>query len=74
MEGGYRYCDAVSFVHFAYAVVLLSSRLTVGAHCTGSKPFSVRQRAGLTRKSCVVVSVGSSFTLEKGIDPKDVAR
>jgi len=47
----------------------------VGAHCTGIEAvYRVRQRAGLTRKSCVVGAVGSSFTLDKGIDPKDVAR
>ena len=47
----------------------------VGAHCTGLEAvYRIRQRAGLTRKSCVVGAVGSSFTLNKGIDPRDLAR
>ncbi len=47
----------------------------VGAHCTGIEAvYRIRQRAGLTRKNCVVGAVGASFTLDKGIDPRDLAR
>jgi 7,8-dihydropterin-6-yl-methyl-4-(beta-D-ribofuranosyl)aminobenzene 5'-phosphate synthase len=47
----------------------------LGAHCTGIEAvYRIRQRAGLDRKTAVVGSVGSSFTLEQGIDPKDLAR
>ena len=47
----------------------------VGAHCTGIEAvFRIRQRAGLDRKTAVVGSVGSSFVLGQGIDPKDLAR
>lgn len=47
----------------------------LGAHCTGIEAvYRIRQRSRLTRKSCVVGAVGSSFTLDKGIDPKDLAR
>ncbi len=53
----------------------LGVKNVVGAHCTGIEAvYRIRQRAGLARKQCVVGSVGSSFTLTKGIDPKDVAR
>lgn len=47
----------------------------VGAHCTGIEAvYRIRQRAGLDRKTAVVGSVGSSFVLGQGIDPKDLAR
>lgn len=47
----------------------------LGAHCTGLEAvYRIRERAGLARKTCVVGAVGSSFTLGKGIDPKDIAR
>jgi 7,8-dihydropterin-6-yl-methyl-4-(beta-D-ribofuranosyl)aminobenzene 5'-phosphate synthase len=47
----------------------------LGGHCTGIEAvFRLRQRAGLDRKSCVVSAVGSSFTMDKGIDPVDLAR
>ncbi len=47
----------------------------LGAHCTGVEAvFRIRQRAGLTRKTGVVGAVGSSFSLEKGIDPLELAR
>lgn len=46
----------------------------LGAHCTGIEAvYRIRQRARLTRQSCVVSAVGSSFTLEKGIDPLSLA-
>jgi 7,8-dihydropterin-6-yl-methyl-4-(beta-D-ribofuranosyl)aminobenzene 5'-phosphate synthase len=42
----------------------------LGAHCTGIEAvYRLRQRAGLTRKSAVVGTVGSAFTLDKGIVP-----
>jgi 7,8-dihydropterin-6-yl-methyl-4-(beta-D-ribofuranosyl)aminobenzene 5'-phosphate synthase len=47
----------------------------IGAHCTGIEAvYRIRQRAGLDRKACVVGSVGSSFTLHEGIDPRALAR
>jgi len=47
----------------------------LGAHCTGIEAvYRLRERAGLTRKSCVVGSVGASFVLGPGIDPRDLAR
>jgi 7,8-dihydropterin-6-yl-methyl-4-(beta-D-ribofuranosyl)aminobenzene 5'-phosphate synthase len=40
----------------------------LGAHCTGIEAvYRLRERAGLTRKSAVVGSVGSTFTLGEGI-------
>ncbi|MFN0111447.1 MAG: MBL fold metallo-hydrolase [Blastocatellia bacterium] len=47
----------------------------LGAHCTGIEAvYRIRQQAGLDRQSCVVSAVGSSFTLDKGIDPTPLAR
>jgi 7,8-dihydropterin-6-yl-methyl-4-(beta-D-ribofuranosyl)aminobenzene 5'-phosphate synthase len=47
----------------------------LGAHCTGIEAvYRIRQQAGLDRQSCVVSAVGSSFTLDKGIDPLSLAR
>jgi 7,8-dihydropterin-6-yl-methyl-4-(beta-D-ribofuranosyl)aminobenzene 5'-phosphate synthase len=47
----------------------------LGAHCTGIEAiYRIRQQAGLDRQSCVVSAVGSSFTLEKGIDALSLAR
>lgn len=47
----------------------------LGAHCTGIEAvYRLRQRAGLTRKSAVVGTVGSSFTLDKGIAPGALAQ
>jgi 7,8-dihydropterin-6-yl-methyl-4-(beta-D-ribofuranosyl)aminobenzene 5'-phosphate synthase len=40
----------------------------LGAHCTGIEAvYRLRERAGLTRKSAVVGSVGSTLTLGEGI-------
>jgi 7,8-dihydropterin-6-yl-methyl-4-(beta-D-ribofuranosyl)aminobenzene 5'-phosphate synthase len=40
----------------------------LGAHCTGIEAvYRLRERAGLTRKSAVVATVGSTFTLGEGI-------
>ena len=47
----------------------------MGAHCTGIEAvYRLRERTGLTRKSAVVGSVGSSFTLEEGIRPGSLAK
>ena len=47
----------------------------LGAHCTGIEAvYRIRQQTGLDRQSCVVSAVGSSFTLDKGIDPTPLAR
>jgi 7,8-dihydropterin-6-yl-methyl-4-(beta-D-ribofuranosyl)aminobenzene 5'-phosphate synthase len=40
----------------------------LGAHCTGIEAvYRLRQRAGLTRRTAVVGTVGATFTLDKGI-------
>jgi 7,8-dihydropterin-6-yl-methyl-4-(beta-D-ribofuranosyl)aminobenzene 5'-phosphate synthase len=50
-------------------------RQFLGAHCTGIEAvYRLRQGTGLDRSSCVVSAVGSSFSLEKGIDPLLIAR
>jgi 7,8-dihydropterin-6-yl-methyl-4-(beta-D-ribofuranosyl)aminobenzene 5'-phosphate synthase len=47
----------------------------IGAHCTGIEAvYRIRQVAGLDRKKAVVGAVGSSFSLDGGIDPLDLAR
>jgi 7,8-dihydropterin-6-yl-methyl-4-(beta-D-ribofuranosyl)aminobenzene 5'-phosphate synthase len=47
----------------------------LGAHCTGIEAvYHLRRRSGLDRQSCVVSAVGSSFSLDKGIDPLNLAR
>ncbi len=47
----------------------------VGAHCTGIEAvYRLRERTGLTRKSAVVGSVGSTFTLAEGIRPGALAK
>jgi 7,8-dihydropterin-6-yl-methyl-4-(beta-D-ribofuranosyl)aminobenzene 5'-phosphate synthase len=47
----------------------------IGAHCTGIEAvYRLRERAGLTRKSAVVGSVGSTFTLAEGIRPGALAK
>lgn len=47
----------------------------LGAHCTGIEAvYHLRQRAGLTRKSAVVATVGSTFTLSEGIIPGELAK
>jgi 7,8-dihydropterin-6-yl-methyl-4-(beta-D-ribofuranosyl)aminobenzene 5'-phosphate synthase len=50
----------------------LKVRNLVGAHCTGIEAmYRLRKRIGLTRKSAVVASVGSTFTLAEGITPAE---
>jgi len=47
----------------------------LGAHCTGIEAvYRLRERAGLTRQSAVVGSVGSVFTLGEGIRPGILAK
>jgi 7,8-dihydropterin-6-yl-methyl-4-(beta-D-ribofuranosyl)aminobenzene 5'-phosphate synthase len=47
----------------------------LGAHCTGIEAvYRLRQLAGLDRKTAVVGAVGSSFSLDGGIDPLALAR
>jgi len=47
----------------------------LGAHCTGIEAiYRLRERIGLTRKSAVVGSVGSTFTLAEGIHPGALAK
>jgi 7,8-dihydropterin-6-yl-methyl-4-(beta-D-ribofuranosyl)aminobenzene 5'-phosphate synthase len=47
----------------------------LGGHCTGIEPvFRFRSALGLGRAHCVVAAVGSSFDLEHGIDPRNIAR
>jgi 7,8-dihydropterin-6-yl-methyl-4-(beta-D-ribofuranosyl)aminobenzene 5'-phosphate synthase len=47
----------------------------LGAHCTDIEAvYRLRQRVGLTRKSAVVGTVGSTFTLDKGILPGVLAQ
>ncbi|MGH9838585.1 MAG: MBL fold metallo-hydrolase [Blastocatellia bacterium] len=50
-------------------------RQFLGGHCTGIEAvYRLRQGTGLDRSTCVVSAVGSSFSLEKGIDPLQIAR
>ncbi|HEV2716450.1 MAG TPA: MBL fold metallo-hydrolase [Terriglobales bacterium] len=45
------------------------------AHCTGIEAvYRLRERAGLTRKSAIVGSVGSTFTLGEGVRPGVLAK
>jgi 7,8-dihydropterin-6-yl-methyl-4-(beta-D-ribofuranosyl)aminobenzene 5'-phosphate synthase len=47
----------------------------LGAHCTGIEAvYHLRDRLGLTRKSAVVATVGSTFTLADGIATGELAR
>lgn len=50
-------------------------RFLLAGHCTGIEAtITLRQLAGLNRKTAVVSSVGSSFSLKDGIDPLAIAR
>lgn len=52
----------------------LGLRYLLAGHCTGIEAtFRLRQIVGLDRKTAVVSAVGSSFTLGKGIDPRELA-
>jgi 7,8-dihydropterin-6-yl-methyl-4-(beta-D-ribofuranosyl)aminobenzene 5'-phosphate synthase len=47
----------------------------VGAHCTGIEAvFRLRDRAGLSRQTAVVGTVGSTFTLDDGITTGPLAK
>jgi len=47
----------------------------LGAHCTGVEAvYRLRQRVGLTRKTAVVATVGSSFSLSDAISTGPLAR
>jgi 7,8-dihydropterin-6-yl-methyl-4-(beta-D-ribofuranosyl)aminobenzene 5'-phosphate synthase len=47
----------------------------LAGHCTGIEAtYRLREQTGLTRRSAVVSSVGSSFTLGQGIDPRLLAQ
>jgi 7,8-dihydropterin-6-yl-methyl-4-(beta-D-ribofuranosyl)aminobenzene 5'-phosphate synthase len=40
----------------------------IGAHCTGIEPiYRIRQKAGLSRRTCIVGGVGDQFSMEKGV-------
>jgi 7,8-dihydropterin-6-yl-methyl-4-(beta-D-ribofuranosyl)aminobenzene 5'-phosphate synthase len=53
---------------------LLGVRYLLAGHCTGIEAtWRLRSALGLTRKTAPVSSVGSSFTLGKGIEPGDIA-
>jgi 7,8-dihydropterin-6-yl-methyl-4-(beta-D-ribofuranosyl)aminobenzene 5'-phosphate synthase len=53
----------------------LGLRHLLGAHCTGIEAvFRLRQLVGLARRDAVVGAVGSSFTLESGIDALRLAK
>ncbi len=42
----------------------------MGAHCTGIEAvYRIRDRAGLTRKTAVVGTVGSTYVLGEGLHP-----
>lgn len=52
----------------------LGVKYLLAGHCTGIEAtFRLRTVIGLTRKTAPVSSVGSSFTLGKGIDALDIA-
>jgi 7,8-dihydropterin-6-yl-methyl-4-(beta-D-ribofuranosyl)aminobenzene 5'-phosphate synthase len=47
----------------------------LGAHCTGLEPvYRFRSALGLDRAHAVVAAVGSTFELNAGIDPRNIAR
>lgn len=47
----------------------------IGTHCTGLEAvYRIRQLARLTRQTCIVGAVGASYSLEKGISPRRVAK
>jgi len=47
----------------------------LGAHCTGIESvYRIRQRLGLTRQTCVVGTVGATYTLDTGIHTGAIAQ
>ena len=52
----------------------LGVRYLLAGHCTGIEAtWRLRAALGLTRKTAPVSSVGSSFTLGRGIEPGDIS-
>ena len=52
----------------------LGVKYLLAGHCTGIEAtWRLRAALGLTRKTAPVSSVGSSFTLGKGIQPGEIA-
>ncbi len=50
-------------------------RHLLAGHCTGVEAtYALRRAAGLDRRAAVVSAVGSSYTLDGGIDPLQLAR
>jgi 7,8-dihydropterin-6-yl-methyl-4-(beta-D-ribofuranosyl)aminobenzene 5'-phosphate synthase len=50
-------------------------RNLLAGHCTGIEAtYRLRERLGLDRRTAVVSAVGSSFTLGKGIDARELAQ
>jgi 7,8-dihydropterin-6-yl-methyl-4-(beta-D-ribofuranosyl)aminobenzene 5'-phosphate synthase len=50
-------------------------RELVGAHCTGIEAvYRIRALAGLTRQTCVVGAVGTTYSLAAGINPLRIAK
>ena len=50
-------------------------RQFIGAHCTGIEAvYRIRELAGLTRQTCVVGAVGSSYSLANGINAMRLAK
>jgi 7,8-dihydropterin-6-yl-methyl-4-(beta-D-ribofuranosyl)aminobenzene 5'-phosphate synthase len=47
----------------------------LGAHCTGIEAvYRLRERAGLSRSTAVVGSVGARFSLDAGLEPNALER
>jgi 7,8-dihydropterin-6-yl-methyl-4-(beta-D-ribofuranosyl)aminobenzene 5'-phosphate synthase len=47
----------------------------LGAHCTGIEAvYCIRDLAGLTRQTCMVGAVGATYSLDKGINPLQIAK
>lgn len=64
--------------HLAWTAAQLQSfgvQQLVGAHCTGVEAvYRIRELAGLTRQTCMVGSVGASYSLANGINAGRIAR
>jgi 7,8-dihydropterin-6-yl-methyl-4-(beta-D-ribofuranosyl)aminobenzene 5'-phosphate synthase len=53
----------------------LQTAQILGAHCTGIESvYRLRQRMGLSRRTCSVGTVGATFDLKDGIQTGDIAR
>ena len=75
--GGLHLYDA-SDAHLQWTaaqIKVFGVRELVGAHCTGLEAvYRIRQLAALTRQTCMVGAVGASYSLDKGINPRRVAK